>query len=122
MQDFKDLIVWQKGVDLASLTYALIEKFPKNEMYALSDQLKRSAVSVPSNIAEGQQRSSTREYIRFLCISRGSLAELETQHIISERLKYIQMQQLEELSQLIETERKTLNALIASLRKKLSLQ
>lgn len=101
MQDFKDLIVWQKGVDLASLTYALIEKFPKNEMYALSDQLKRSAVSVPSNIAEGQQRSSTREYIRFPCISRGSLAELETQLIISERLKYIHMQQLEELSQLI---------------------
>ena len=79
MKTHKDLIVWQKSMDLVVEIYKLVKLLPKEKVYVLSDQMRRSAVSIPSNIAEGYGRSSTREYIRFLKIARGSCFELDTQ-------------------------------------------
>ena len=82
MSNYKDLLVWQKSIDLVKDIYHLIPQLPDSERYNLSDQMKRSAVSVPSNIAEGAGRGSNKDYLRFLYIARGSLRELETQLII----------------------------------------
>lgn len=86
---YKELIVWQKSMDLVNKVYSLINEFPKKETYALSSQMIRAVVSVPSNIAEGQGRNSNNEFIRFLSFSRGSLYELETQIMIANNQKYI---------------------------------
>jgi four helix bundle protein len=87
--DHKDLDVWNKSIDLVLAVYKLTEAFPKTEVYGLVNQLRRSAVSIPSNIAEGAARSSDKEFIQFLYISLGSLSELETQIIISQKLGYM---------------------------------
>lgn len=92
---YQELKVWQKSMDLVEEVYLLIKLLPKSEDYALCDQLRRAAVSVPSNIAEGQQRRSPKEFLSFLSIARGSLAELETQLIICVRLNYITNKQVE---------------------------
>ena len=84
----KDLVVWQKSIDLVVDIYKLCEEFPATEKYGLSSQIQRAAVSIPSNIAEGAGRNSTKEYIRFLNIAQGSLSELETQLIISEKIGF----------------------------------
>lgn len=89
MQTYRDLIVWQKSIEMVKEVYLLVKKLPKEETYALSDQLRRAAVSVPSNIAEGYGRTSTKDYINFLCIARGSKCELETQLIICQELGYL---------------------------------
>ena len=82
---YKDLIVWQKSVDLVGLVYDITKKFSKSEMYGLCSQMQRAAVSIPSNIAEGYARNHRPEFIQFLGIAYGSSAELETQIIISKR-------------------------------------
>ncbi len=87
--DYKKLIVWQKGVDLVIAIYNLTELFPKSELYGLTSQIRRSAVSIPSNIAEGRRRYSLSEYSRFLQIAFGSGGELETQIEICKRLPRI---------------------------------
>ncbi len=97
----RELKVWQKSLDLVDLVYALTKTFPKDEQYALSQQLRRCAVSVPSNIAEGNARNSTKEYLQFISIARGSLAELDTQLIIAFRAKYINQNKLNELESMI---------------------
>jgi four helix bundle protein len=79
---YQDLVVWQKGIELSIETIQLIKRLPKEEMFALAQQMRRAAVSIPSNIAEGQERSSPKEFSHFLHIARGSKAELETQYII----------------------------------------
>ena len=86
---FEKLIVWQKAMELVKLVYELTSKFPKEELYGLTGQMRRSAVSIPSNIAEGQGRNSTKDFIRFLAIAYGSLMELETQILISDMLEYV---------------------------------
>lgn len=83
---YKDLIVWQKSMDLVVAIYALTDKFPKTEIYGLTSQMRRSAVSIPSNIAEGRRRGSRKDYRQFLVIAYASGAELETQVEISKRL------------------------------------
>jgi len=85
-QHFKDLIAWQKAMDLVQTFYEVTERFPKREVYSLTDQIRRAAVSVPSNIAEGQAHFHHREFLHFLQHARGSLAELETQLLIAQRL------------------------------------
>ena len=90
----KDLDVWKKSIDLVVKVYKLTEELPRDEVYGLSSQMKRSAVSVPSNIAEGAGRSYIREYIRFLNIANGSLSELETQLILSEKLNFTNTQDI----------------------------
>lgn len=87
--DYKQLRVWQKAMDLTLEIYKLVKLLPKEETYALSDQMRRAVVSIPSNIAEGQGRNSDKEFVNFLSIARGSLWELETQVEICERLGYI---------------------------------
>ncbi len=92
---YQELVVWQKSVDLAEEVYRLIKLLPKTEEFALSNQMRRAAVSIPSNIAEGQQRRSTKEFLTFLSIARGSLAELETQLILCVRFNYLSIKQIE---------------------------
>jgi four helix bundle protein len=90
LRRYQDLIAWQKAMDLVTRVYEVTGGFPRREMYGLTNQLRRAAVSVPSNIAEGQGRKAGREFLRYLAISRGSLQELETQIIIASRLGYIE--------------------------------
>jgi four helix bundle protein len=97
VNSYRDLMVWQHSVELAEQVYRLTQHFPKQEMYGLSVQIQKAVVSVPSNIAEGHARDSTKEFLHHLSISLGSLAELETQLILAERLAYIDQQVLASL-------------------------
>jgi four helix bundle protein len=89
MKNYKDLQVWQKAFELCAVIYQITKKFPKEELFGLVSQMRRCAVSVPSNIAEGHGRGSNKEFAHFLRISIGSCNELETQIMLSEKLKYI---------------------------------
>ncbi|WP_187477629.1 four helix bundle protein [Amniculibacterium sp. G2-70] len=89
MQIHKDLEVWQKGISFVTDIYQVTNNFPKEELYGLTNQIRRAAVSIPSNIAEGSARQSNKEFIQFLYIALGSLMEVETQLIISKNLFYI---------------------------------
>lgn len=89
VRDYRDLIAWQKSIELVKSVYALTRKFPKAETYSLADQLQRAAISVPSNIAEGQSRQHGAEFRQFLHIALGSTAEVDTQIVIAEQLGYI---------------------------------
>lgn len=115
IKSYRDLIVWQKAMDLVELVYQATKKFPKEELYGLTNQIRRAAVSVPSNIAEGHARNSTAEYRNFLSMARGSLAEVETQLLIAVRLKYIDSEKLTELLSLQMEINKMTNALISKL-------
>ena len=84
----KDLEVWKQGIELAKAVYGLTQSFPASELYGLTSQMRRSAVSIPSNIAEGAGRSTDKEFVYFLHITLGSIAELETQYILSKELGY----------------------------------
>ncbi len=95
VKSYRELIVWQKAMDLAVEIYRLVKLLPKSEIYALSDQMRRVAVSIPSNIAEGQGRNSTKEYVKLLSIARGSQTELETQLEICLRLEYLSVSDAE---------------------------
>ena len=86
---YKDLLVWRKAIDLVTEVYVVTRSFPREELYGLTSQIRRSAVSVPSNIAEGQARLTSGEFRHFLGIARGSLAELDTQLIVSQGLGYL---------------------------------
>ncbi len=88
MNNYRELKVWQFGMALTKEVYVLAREFPKYEMYGLSSQTQRAAVSVPANIAEGHARDSTKEFLRHLSIARGSLAELETHLLLAESLDY----------------------------------
>ena len=93
MSNYKELVVWQKAILLVTDIYNLTKTFPKEEIYGLVSQMQRAAISIPSNIAEGHDRNSDKEFSNFLCFARGSLAELETQLIISGKLGYINQEQ-----------------------------
>ena len=112
---YRDLIVWQKAMELAVEIYKLVKKLPKEELYTLSDQMRRAVVSIPSNIAEGQARNSTKEFIQFLSIARGSNAELETQLLLCVKIEYLADMDIKQSMQLIEEIRKMLHALIKTL-------
>ena len=115
MGHFKDLVAWQKSIELTAELYKLTEMFPKPELYGLADQIRRAAVSVASNMAEGQAHFSRREFCHYLHYSRGSLAEIETQIIIAERLHYISKSQLDTELQRIHEIGRIINGLINSL-------
>ena len=89
MKTHVDLDVWKRAMDFVEMVYVLSGRFPKEEVYGLTSQVRRAAVSIPSNIAEGASRQSTKEFIQFLYISLGSLSEVETQLMLSYRLKYV---------------------------------
>jgi len=97
LKSYGELIAWQKAMDLVQSVYEAVRAFPKEEIYGLTSQLKRAAVSVPSNIAEGQGRKSTREFLHHLSIAYGSLMEVETQILIAVRLDYLSQQDAERI-------------------------
>jgi four helix bundle protein len=113
---YSDLAVWQGGMDLAIHIYRLTKNFPKEETYGLTSQLRRAAVSVPSNIAEGKGRSSDKDLIHFLDNSRGSLFEIETQAAIARRLGYLSAEQSQTISSQTARVGQLLNGLIRALR------
>jgi four helix bundle protein len=113
-RSFKDLLVWQKGVALAKGVYGITRPFPDHEKFGPISQMRRAAVSIPSNIAEGQARHTTKEFIQFISHAEGSVAELETQMMLAADLGYCtlgQVKQVEEALQLISDLRNMLNAL-----------
>lgn len=97
MRNFKDLRIWQKGIDIAVKTFKLTDTFPKEDKFGVTQQMTRAGVSIPSNIAEGSSRVSQKDYGRFIEISLGSAFELETQIIIAEKLKKGDQELLQEL-------------------------
>lgn len=101
IRSFKDLKIWQKGIEVVQGIYRITENFPQKELYSLTSQMRRAVVSIPSNIAEGFRRRHNKEYKQFLNIALGSCAELETQVIIARRLKYMNESQEENLVDLI---------------------
>jgi four helix bundle protein len=118
LRNYKDLTVWQKSYQLCLEIYRLTKGFPKDETYSLTSQIRRAAVSVPSNIAEGHGRKTTPEYIRFLYIAYGSTCELETQVLLSGDLRYIDAGNLKKLHDEIGEVERMLKALIKSLQDK----
>jgi four helix bundle protein len=115
MKSYRDLIVWQKSVNMVTLVYKLLNDFPKDEKFGLTSQIKRSSVSVPSYIAEGYGRNYTKDYIRFLQISRGSFFEMQTQLQIAVNLNFISEDDLKEIKSLSMEIEKMLNVLIKKL-------
>jgi four helix bundle protein len=110
-RSYKDLVVWQKGVALAKLVYQLTKNFPSEEKFGLVAQMRRAAVSIPSNIAEGQARHTTGEFIQFISHAEGSVAELDTQVILSTELKFCRDVGAETAFELIAELRRMLNVL-----------
>src|SRR5262249_61063074 len=108
---YKDLLVWQKGIKLVKQIYELTSVFPAEEKYGLVSQMRRAAVSIPSNIAEGQARHTTGEFVQFVSHAEGSVAELETQLRLSLELKFCRYNEFHETLALMEELRKMLNAL-----------
>ncbi len=90
---YQDLEIWKRSMELVMIVYKLVKMLPKEEIYGLSDQMRRAAVSIPSNIAEGHDRQSSKEYRNFVSIAMGSCAELETQFLICERVGYMTREQ-----------------------------
>ena len=115
VRSYRDLIVWQKAMTLVTDVYRVTGSFPKTEIYGLTSQLRRAAVSVPSNIAEGQGRASTGEFKQFLCHARGSLLEIETQLQIAQSLEYLASEACAILLRKCSEVGRILNGLIASL-------
>ena len=116
---YKDLILWQKSMELVKEVYLLIKKLPQEENYALSSQMRRAVVSIPSNIAEGSGRKSPKDYIRFLYIARGSQYELETQVHICIRLNYLTEEETIKVFSLLSEVGKLLNSFINKIESKL---
>lgn len=118
VNSYKDLKVWQKSIELVTEIYNLTEKFPKSETYGLVVQMRRAAVAIPSNIAEGQKRGHSKEFLQFLHISYGSGAELETQIEICKRLPRLKNLDYIKVEQFLLEVMKMLNVLIGSLKGK----
>ena len=115
MTSYRDLIVWQKSMLLVTLIYKLVAQLPENEKYGLIPQIKRSAISIPSNIAEGYGRNYKKDYSRFLQIARGSLFENQTQLEIAVNLDFIRPNDLDDIKELYIEVEKMLNSLIKKL-------
>jgi len=118
IHSYKDLIIWQKSILLIEKIYELTRVFPKEELYGLTNQIRRAAVSVASNIAEGQSRGSLKEYIQFLTISFGSIAEVDTQLYIAMKIDYINEKQYQEIYLLLLEIQKMTHVLIYKLKNK----
>ena len=118
LRSFEDLIVWQQSMLLAREIYKLVKFLPVEERYALSDQMRRAAVSIPSNIAEGQARNTSKEFIQFLHIAKGSNAELITQLLLCVDFGYLTEEQIRYARQLSYKVAQLLSALIRSLKNK----
>ncbi len=118
LKTYKDLKVWQKSYQLCLKIYTITRDFPKQETYGLTSQIRRAAISIPSNIAEGYGRKTTPDYIRYLYIAYGSNCELETQILLSGDLEYINSEKLKEIQEAMGEVERMLKALIKSLEKR----
>lgn len=121
IRNFRNFEIWREGILLTKQIYLVVRKLPKNELYGLQDQLKRAAVSVPSNIAEGSSRNSDKEFKRFLEISMGSLFEIETQLIIVRDLHLIDILDMENIFLQINKEQRKINSFINRLKKNIEI-
>ena len=119
MGGYRELKVWQLGVEISLQVYRLTDSFSQRENYGLTSQLRRASVSISSNIAEGHARTNTKDLMRFLEIARGSVAEVETQLIIAERLGYVEPNSCKLILDMLEEESRMLAGLRRSLRSKL---
>lgn len=118
IKSYKDLLIWQKSFEIVISTYRLVKSFPQEELYALTSQIKRAAISIPSNIAEGYGRNTDKSFSHFIDISRGSLYELETQLLIAKELDFIQdINMFNQIISLINEESKMINAFYNTLSK-----
>lgn len=120
INSYKDLKIWQNGIELVEVIYKVTNSFPQSELYGLTSQIRRSAVSVPSNIAEGWGRGYNVNFLHFIKIARGSLYELETQLIIGNKIKLITIEDFEKIQNLILIESKMINSFISTLKNKLA--
>jgi four helix bundle protein len=116
LKSYKNLNVWQKSIDLVEKVYIQTTNFPQTEIYGLTSQIRRAAVAIPSNIAEGYSRQHRKEYIQFLYVAKGSTAELETQFIIARKLNYFNDEDYNSLCGLLTEIQKMLSILISKLR------
>ncbi len=116
MKTYRDLIVWQKSIHFVSKVYQISKTFPKEEIYGLTSQMRRSAISIPSNIAEGYGRKSTDDYLRFLQIAISSLYEIQTQLEISINLKYLSKNNYEKVYELSREIERMLSSLIRKIK------
>ncbi len=115
INSYTDLIVWQKAVDLVVEVYNLTEKFSKSELFGLTSQMRRAAVSIPSNIAEGRRRGTRKDFCHFLVIAFGSGGELETQIIIAKKLNFIKIGEYSKVDLLLDEVMRILNVMIHNL-------
>ena len=115
VKTFKELIVWQEAMNLVEMIYLQTKTFPREEIYGLTSQIRRAAVSIAANIAEGNGRQSRKEYLQFLSIANGSMKELETHILIAERLNLLAKEKSEELQSQMQSVGKLLSALRKSL-------
>ena len=120
IDSYRQLKVWQTGMDLSKAVYVLTRGFPKHEQYGMSGQMRRAAVSIPANIAEGHARDSTRDFLRHLSIAQGSLAELETFLILAPRLDYCEHSRVAELLDKCAEEGRMLNGLQTRLKERIA--
>jgi four helix bundle protein len=118
MKTHKDLEVWKISIEMVTKIYQITRNFPKEEIYGLTNQMRRAAVSVPSNIAEGAGRSYSKEFLQFLYFATGSLSELETQLIIAYNLKYLNDEHKRDMDIMINTLFKMLSGLVQSVKKR----
>ena len=115
INDYKNLQVWQKAIELVTQIYKITQNFPKEERFGITSQIQRAAVSIPSNIAEGKMRGGDVEFRRFLLIAFGSGGELETQLLITKNLGFITLKEYNEITDMLSEVMKMLNRLIAKL-------
>jgi four helix bundle protein len=120
IKSYKDLIIWQKSIDLAVEVYRLSSKFPKEEIYSMTSQIRRAVTSISLNIAEGYGRNTTKNYIDSLYIAQGSLQEVESAILLSLRLNFVKEEDCEKVNSLMLEEFKMFNALINSLENKIN--
>lgn len=118
IRSYKDLLVWQEGMQIAQACYQITKKFPREEMYGMTSQIRRSAVSIPANVAEGYGREYPRQFIQFLRIAQGSLKELETHLLLAIRVELTSTQEVKSILSSCESLGRMLRSLIRSLQKK----
>ena len=118
IQSYRDLIAWQKAVDLAEYIHDASEKFPRREIFALTAQIRRATYSISSNIAEGQGRATTRDFLNFLSIARGSLFEVQSQVYVAQRLRYVDAATCKRLVDATDELGRIVNGLIKSLQRR----
>ena len=115
MKSYRELVVWQRSMDLVEEVYRLLKRLPPEERYALAEQMRRAVISIPSNIAEGYARQAPKDYARFLVIARGSKYEIETQLSVCERLNYLTKEDTTTAFRLCDEIGKMLNTILAKI-------